>query len=172
MKTFVSTFLVSVFLFLLLVTQSVFAKGVPFTGEVIAVTDGDTIKVLHDGASETIRLSGIDCPEKRQAFGNSARKITAELCFARQVTVLPATHDRYGRTVARVVLPDGSDLSRELVRQGYAWWYRKYAPDDDTLRQLELSARDRQTGLWSDPFPVAPWDFRHQDSKSRRQVSQ
>ena len=49
-----------------------------FTGRVIGVTDGDTITVLHNGKGERIRLHGIDCPEKRQAFGKRAKQFTAQ----------------------------------------------------------------------------------------------
>ena len=46
-----------------------------FTGKVVGVIDGDTIDVLHDGAAERIRLNGIDCSEKRQAFGRKAKEL-------------------------------------------------------------------------------------------------
>ena len=68
--------------------------------------------------------------------------------------------DRYGRTVGEVLLPDGRSLNRELVRAGLAWWYRRYAPDDQTLEQLEREARAAQRGLWADPNPVSPWKWR------------
>jgi endonuclease YncB( thermonuclease family) len=45
-----------------------------FSGEVAVVIDGDTIEVLHNTSPERIRLSGIDCPEKGQAFGKKARQ--------------------------------------------------------------------------------------------------
>ncbi len=53
------------------------------------------------------------------------------------VTVQAGDLDRYGRTVGEVLLPDGRSLNRELVKAGFAWWYRRYAPDDETLEQLE-----------------------------------
>ena len=40
-----------------------------FTGKVLGVLDGDTIEVLHNTHAERIRLNGIDCPEKGQAYG-------------------------------------------------------------------------------------------------------
>ena len=45
--------------------------------------------------------------------------------------------DRYRRTVADVILPDGRSLNREMVREGMAWWYRQYAPNDTELERLE-----------------------------------
>ena len=52
-----------------------------FTGPVVSVLDGDTIEVLHNTKPERVRLSGIDCPEKGQAFGNRAKQAASELVF-------------------------------------------------------------------------------------------
>jgi hypothetical protein len=54
---------------LLLTASTAFAD---FTGQVVSVLDGDTIEVLHNNHPERIRLSGIDCPEKGQSYGNNA----------------------------------------------------------------------------------------------------
>jgi len=76
------------------------------------------------------------------------------------VTVQPGDRDRYERTVGDVLLRDGRSLNRELVKAGFAWWYRRYAPDDETLEQLEREARRTKRGLWADPHAVAPWEWR------------
>jgi hypothetical protein len=68
--------------------------------------------------------------------------------------------DKYGRTVADVVLPDGTNVSRELVRAGLAWWYRQYSKDK-SLGALEEEARQAKHGLWADPNPIPPWELRH-----------
>ena len=47
-----------------------------FSGKVVAITDGDTIKVMHNGQAERIRLWGIDCLESHQAFGKKATRLT------------------------------------------------------------------------------------------------
>jgi endonuclease YncB( thermonuclease family) len=47
-----------------------FLFAADFTGRVVGISDGDTISVMHDGRAEKIRLSGIDCPEKKQPFGH------------------------------------------------------------------------------------------------------
>ncbi len=72
----------------------------------VGVSDGDTITVLHKGKPERIRLNGIDCPEKRQAFSRRAKQFTSNLVFAKTVTVQALDQDRYGRTVGVVLLPD------------------------------------------------------------------
>ncbi len=61
------------------------ALAADFTGRVVGVSDGDTITVLHNGKGERIRLHGIDCPEKRQAFGNRAKQFTSKLIFVKSV---------------------------------------------------------------------------------------
>ena len=53
-----------------------------------------------------------------------------------------------------------------MVKAGYAWWYRKYAPDDTVLKKLEAEAREAKAGLWNDPHPIPPWDFRHRGGRT------
>jgi len=60
----------------------------------------------------------------------------------------------YKRTSADVLLPDGMNLNQELVKQGWCWWYRKYAPENTALKELEAEAREGRKGLWADPQPV------------------
>ncbi len=95
----------SLFLSFALLTSQTLAAG--FTGRVGGVADGDTITVLHNGKGERIRLHGIDCPEKRQAFRKRAKQFTSTLVFSKIVTVQVLDRDRYGRTVGVVLLPDG-----------------------------------------------------------------
>jgi endonuclease YncB( thermonuclease family) len=129
-----------------------------WTGEVVGVADGDTITVLRDRTPVKIRLYGIDCPERRQAFGKKAKQFTSALVFRKRVKVKPVTQDRYGRTVAWVFV-DGKNLCEELVGHGLAWHYKKYSSDRN-LGKLEIQARKRKEGLWSDPHAIAPWKFR------------
>ncbi len=136
------------------------ALATDFTGRVVVVSHGDTLTVLHSGKAERIRLSGIDCPEKRQPFGKRAKQFTARLTYGKEVTVKDLGQGRDGRTIADVILPDGRVLNRELVKAGFAWWYRRYAPDDGTLAQLEQEAKGAKRGLWADPHPVPPWEWR------------
>jgi endonuclease YncB( thermonuclease family) len=142
-----------------------------FTGPVIGIVDGDTVDVLHNGQAERIRLNGIDCPERGQAYGKKAKQFTADLIFGKEVRVSPIRKDRHGRTVADVVLSDGIDVAHELVKSGYAWWFKKYAPHDETLAALEGEARAEKRGLWADSHPVPPWDIRHPPSKKPMQAA-
>ncbi len=135
------------------------AVAADFTGRVVGVSDGDTITVLHNGKGERIRLHGIDCPVKREAFGNRAKQFTSNLVFAKTVTVQVVDRDRYGRTVGVVLLPDGRSLNHELVRAGLAWMYRRYT-NDQNLSDLEEEARLARRGLWVDANPIPPWEWR------------
>jgi len=130
-----------------------------FSGQVVRVLDGDTIEVLHDGYPVRIRLQGIDCPEKSQAFGSRAKELTAALTFGQQVSIREVGHDRYGRIIAEVTLSNGTSVNRELVRRGLAWWYRHYS-NDLSLGMLENEARRNREGLWSDPTAGPPWEYR------------
>lgn len=139
-----------------------------FTGKVVTISDGDTIRVMRNGAAERIRLWGIDCPESKQPFGTRARKFAGDLAFGMEVTVKVRDTDRYGRTVAEIILPDGRNLNQELVRAGLAWWYQRYARRATVLAALEQEARDAKRGLWSDPQPVPPWEWRKAGAAARR----
>ncbi|MBP7866199.1 MAG: thermonuclease family protein [Acidobacteria bacterium] len=133
--------------------------GEALRGKVTRVIDGDTVEVLVERRPLRVRLHGVDCPEKGQAFGTRAKQETSRLCFGLDVVVVPRDRDAYGRTVADVVLPDGRVLNRELVRAGMAVWYRKYA-DDPELERLEREARAARRGLWSQANPEAPAAWR------------
>lgn len=132
-----------------------------WTGKVVSVSDGDTIGVLHNGKAEKIRLAEIDCPEDGQAFGQRAKQFTSGLVFGKVVTVHPTGRDRYSRTVAHVFIGN-QNLSREIVRSGYAWWFKKYSKDE-SLGELEHEARNQKRGLWADPHAVPPWAYRKRE---------
>jgi endonuclease YncB( thermonuclease family) len=130
-----------------------------FTGKVVAVADGDTITVLKDLQQVKVRLTEIDAPEKKQAFGNRSKESLSDLCFGKTATLIEKSKDRYGRTLARVTC-DGTDANAEQVRRGLAWAYTKYLTDPQ-IKVLEEEARASRLGLWRDETPVPPWEWRH-----------
>ena len=66
-----------------------------FEGKVVGISDGDTIKVLKDGKHVKIRLAAIDCPEKKQPYGQKAKQFTADLVAGKVVKVWETDIDRY-----------------------------------------------------------------------------
>jgi len=131
-------------------------------GKVVGILDGDTLEVLHNQHSERIRLSGIDCPQKGQAYGNNAKHAGSDLAFGKEVTAQTHGHDKYKRILGDVPLPDGMNLHQELVKDGWCWWYRKYGPGDTVLEELARGAREGRKGLWADPHQAPPWEWRKQ----------
>jgi len=147
------------------------------SGRVVGVSDGDTITVLDaDYTQYKIRLSGIDAPEKKQAFGQRSKEHLSDLVFGKQVAVEWHKTDRYKRIIGKVLVADPActkadcpktfDACLSQVSVGLAWWYRQYAkeqlPEDRQRYELaENEARARKAGLWVDAEPVPPWEFRH-----------
>jgi micrococcal nuclease len=150
------------YLFLLILTISFLSFQVISTinGKIVGVSDGDTVKLLTADFTEIkVRLEGIDCPEKNQAFGQKAKQFTSDLCFGKQVSFQKTGQDRYGRSLGYIILPDGRNLNKEILRAGFAWHYKKYNQSKE-LADLEKEAKAAKRGLWYDPNPMAPWDFR------------
>ena len=145
--------------------ESVFGKPIvaQFDANVIGVTDGDTIKILKaDKTQVRVQLQSIDCPEPKQSFGPRAKQAMNDLVFNKVVTILETGKDRFGRTLAFVVV-DGVNTNEAMIRDGFAWHYKQFS-DDETLAGLETEARATKRGLWTDAKPIAPWEFRKTES--------
>ena len=127
-------------------------------GTVVGVVDGDTIDVLAGGRSVRVRLAEIDAPERRQAFGAKARQALADLTFRRVVAVVDEGRDRYGRMIGTVSV-GGRNVNLTLVSAGFAWAYARYVVHPEYTSAQE-AARAARRGLWADPHPTPPWEFR------------
>jgi endonuclease YncB( thermonuclease family) len=127
---------IPLFIYIVLLSP-VLGLAADFTGRVVGIIDGDTIEVLHGHHAECIRLSGIDCPEKGQAYGKRAKQAASALAFGKEVTVQTHGHDKYKRALADVRLLDGTHVNHTMVKGGWCWWYRKYAAKDTVLEQVE-----------------------------------
>ncbi len=141
------------------------SPALAYEAKVVGVTDGDTIKVLKDNRTVKIRLHGLDCPEKKQAFGTKAKQYTSEMVYGKTVEVNATDKDRYGRTVAWVYV-DGQNLNLALVKAGLAWHYKRYS-SDQALAEAEVEARKGKVGLWSDPHAIPPWEFRRSKAQQK-----
>ena len=139
------------------------AARADFVGRVVKVSDGDTLTVLFERKEIKVRLQSIDAPELKQPYGRRAQQSLTELCAARTVRVVERGHDRYGRTVGSIAC-EGMDAGAEQVRRGMAWVFERYAPrslhNNAPLYGLQDEARASRRGLWADPQPTAPWDWR------------
>jgi len=89
-----------------------------------------------------------------------SKHAASDLAFRNKVTLQTHGKDKYGRTLGDVFLRDGTHVNPELVKDGWCWWYRKYAPGDTVLEGLEQEAREAKKGLWADSQPVPPWEWR------------
>jgi endonuclease YncB( thermonuclease family) len=141
-----------------------------WSGEVVGITDGDTITVLNSETMKDmkIRLYGIDTPERGQAFSKKAKQFTSKLVYGKVVEVHRMDTDRYGRTVALVSV-DKQLLNKELVKAGLAWVYDRYCsePICESWGNFQLRAKIDKRGLWADPNPIPPWEFRRKKRRKR-----
>ena len=130
-----------------------------FSGTVLTVADGDTMTLQVDGQKVKVRLQGIDCPERQQAYGQEAGDFIRDQVQGKQVEVRKLGVDQYDRVLGEVFL-NGKNLNKELLREGLAWWYEKHARDRTDYRDLQDEAKREGRGLWSDPDAIPPWEFR------------
>ena len=130
------------------------------TYKVIGIKDGDTVSILMDGKPQTVRLAHIDCPEKKQPYGTKAKEMIADLCFGKYVKLIgDGKTDRNKRLIAELVLENGVNVNKTLVKNGLAWHFKKYSKDQ-SYAKLEIVARNKKAGLWRDTESIAPWDWR------------
>ena len=145
-------------------TLSVYADerpaGVPSEArwvKVDRVTDGDTI-VLMDRTR--VRLHGIDAPERDQPYGPVATS-ALEYMVGRAIYYVETDKDRYDRMLATLYhSKEGYNINASLVCAGFAWWYERYAPDNQLLEDCQKEAREAPKGLWEDDAPMPPWEWR------------
>ncbi len=126
----------------------------------VTVVDGDTIKL----GDIKIRFSGIDAPEINQicvasegkvACGKISRDILITKVTNNKISCTDEGKDFYGRVLGECFV-NGESLSRYLVREGFAFAYRKYS---DKFISDEEYAKSNRLGMWSMKFQY-PWDYR------------
>ena len=148
------TFCKFLFLSILLFTSNTFSQ------EKAYVVDGDTIHI----GSNKYRFSGIDTPEIKQTCskdnaiimcGVLAKNALIHKINNHPVLCKQETIDRYKRIVAECFVNNES-LSKYLVRNGYAFAYRKYSKK---FIEDEQYAKENKLGLWSMTFEY-PWEYR------------
>ena len=135
-------------------------SGEPVSGKVVRVLDGDTYDLLLENKKTVrVRMEGIDAPEIGMPYSRKATQYLGELCKGQTITIDTLNKDQYGRVLSYSYLEDGRELSREMIRAGYAWHYKQYNSDRE-LAALEKEAQKAKRGLWQDKNPIAPWEVR------------
>ena len=166
---------------LALLLASAAASAAEITGRVVDVTDGDIITVLDASKKQhKIRLSGIDAPELKQPFGTQSKKNLSDLVNNRQVTIAWDKRDNFKRIVGKVffrpelcVSPaclEKTDANYQQIAEGMAWHDKRteaeQSPEDRArYAAAEKQARAAKRGLWADPAPVPPWQWRSGKTK-------
>lgn len=138
--------------------------GETIRGIAVSISDGDTFTLSAQKRRMTIRLVGIDAPERSQAFGRASTANLASLIYRREVAVSVTKIDRYDRCVSRV-LSGESDVSLTQLRAGLAWVYTQYVQeltprDRVSYTNAAKRAKKSATGLWAEPAPISPWQHR------------
>lgn len=134
-------------------------------GCIVRVVDGDTVELQDDRRIiHTIRLAGIDAPEAKMPYGKQANEFLTDLILGKEVVALTYKQDRYGRTIATILLA-GQDVNLAMIGAGLAWHYKHYAKEQtaaDALAysQAENIARAKHLAVWQESNPAAPWDWR------------
>jgi micrococcal nuclease len=131
----------------------------PLRAEVIGIQDGDTIELKYifsgrkagrrTGKPLRIRFLHINCPERGRPFYQAAKQYTSQKCF-RQIVQIRHTgeFDKYGRLLGEVILSNGQNLNKELVRSGLAVHFKKYSSNTE-YASLEVQAKKKKLGIWS-----------------------
>lgn len=141
-----------------LLALSGIAGAAEWSGRVVGVHDGDTLTVKKGTKAVKVRLVEIDAPELGQAYGKTSKKTLSGYCFNKRAKVVWTQKDRYNRILGRVTC-GAIDANAQQIAQGMAWWYVDYGIDL-ALNALEAQAQSLCLGLWADPAPVPPWDYR------------
>ncbi len=147
-------------------------------GRIVRIVDGDTLILLDaDDTQHRVRLSGIDTPERKQPFGNRAKQNISRLTGMQDARLEWYKKNRWQRLIGTVwvVSPDSQcqhkecpktlDVGMDQLTQGIAWHFKRYAheqPEEERERYsfAEHEARGKRVGLWGDPNPVPPWEWR------------
>ena len=148
------------FIYLLVLFSSLVQSQTFFQGKVVGVKDGDTVVVLDSIKNQiTLRLAEVDCPEKNQPFGTKAKQFTSDQIYRKEIKYIVIDVDRYGRSIAMIYYDNGKYLPAELLKNGFAWHYKRYSNSVE-LSNYEEKSRINKLGLWIEDNPTPPWEWR------------
>ena len=151
-----------------------------YSVDVLRVIDGDSVKVrLPGGEEHSVRMYGIDAPEKDQRAGRESQDFLQQVVRSRREWRLRVVDvDRYQRLVG-VLYPEGGSVrdsaNHAMVESGLAYWYREYGGEELGFDDSERYAKREQAGVWGQKNSVKPWDHRRAkraDQKRRREAAE
>jgi endonuclease YncB( thermonuclease family) len=147
------------------------ANAATLYGKVESVDEGDVLTVSNLNRSIKIRLLGIDAPEKDQPLAEESRLHLATLVLNKFIVVHYTGLGQNGFILGRVVL-DEMDVCAQMLRDGVAWYdannAARLSPQEQNLYAASAqAARTELRGIWNNPTPVAPWDFRRAMAENR-----
>lgn len=150
------------FLFLFLMTVAcITLQSQTLTGRVVRIADGDTFTLLVEKKQHRIRLYGVDAPETKggQPYSQKAKDYLASMIAGRTVQVEVKDTDRYGRYLGVVSTTDIKDVNLDMIRSGMAWHY-SYYDNTTAYKSAQQQAQKGRKGLWRDPSPINPYEWR------------
>jgi endonuclease YncB( thermonuclease family) len=150
----------TLFLVVILFFSLFFIEAAVIKGKCVQVEEGDIIKVLVNRKILHIRLEGIDCPEKGQAYEREATEWMKSMAFRKKVRVEVLSFEGERLIVGRVFV-DEKDLSMELVNAGLAWYYRGHGKNR-YLSKAQKKAKKKKIGIWSQKKPKPPWIYKQE----------
>jgi endonuclease YncB( thermonuclease family) len=148
----------------------VIPEGDTVVGRCVGVHDGDSMTLLVDTPAgprqSKVRLDAIDAPELGQPFSNRSKQMLSGMVFDKECSVESLGPDKYGRTIGRVAV-DGKDVNAAMIEAGMAWHFDKY-DDRQSMADRQEAARKAGAGLWADPQPIAPGEWRKMSKEQRK----
>lgn len=135
-------------------------------GDNLVVVDGDTIKIRENGKWKYCRLYGIDAPELSQSLGIESKQLLEFIVKSPKanINIIKVGEDRYKRSIIKIYImtspTNGVEVNQFLVANGFAWWYKQYAPKNSGYKIAEDLARRNKKGVWSESDPTPPWEYR------------
>lgn len=153
-------------------------EGAVLMSERAQAVDGDAIELqIPSGKKFTVRLNGVDAPEMAQPFGVEAKAALNNMVAGKSVRVVTHGEDRVGLVIGDVSMTETSDSQADsemlvnvaMVRNGFAWHFVRFAPENNVLAEAEKAARASKRGLWIDVNPIAPWDWRKAEAEKQTQ---
>lgn len=143
-----------------------YAQSDNYLATCVRVIDGDTLTVADENQNlHRIRILGMDAPELAQPYGRTAKSALAELILYKEIQVLPAGVDKYGRELAQLRYDTSFgqlDVAETMISNGHAfsWGGAHY-------KAQEYAAENR-LGIWSDlRYQERPWLYRHRTALER-----